>query len=58
MFQGYKTYIIAALIGVVSAIHALGYIDAGMYQTLLGVLTGGGLATLRLAVGHEDVVSQ
>ncbi len=48
--SGKRTYIIATLIGVLSAVHFLGYIDANMYQTLLGILTGGGLAALRAAV--------
>jgi len=47
--QGYRTYIIAALIGLVTVGHQLGYIDSTTYQTLLGVLGAGGLATLRAA---------
>jgi hypothetical protein len=46
---GYKTYIIATLIGVLSAAHFLGYIDTETFQTLFALLTGGGLAALRAA---------
>ena len=49
VLQGYRTYIIAALIGLVTVGHQLGYIDSTTYQTLLGVLGAGGLATLRAA---------
>ena len=47
--QGYRTYIIAAMIGLVTVGHHLGYIDSITYQTLLGVLGAGGLVTLRAA---------
>lgn len=47
--QGYRTYIIAGLIGVATVLHQLGYIDSQTYQTVLGVLGAGGLATLRAA---------
>jgi len=47
--QGYRTYIIAGLIGLVTVGYQLGYIDSTTYQTLLGVLGAGGLATLRAA---------
>lgn len=49
VLQGYRTYIIAALIGLATALHQLGYVDSTTYQTLLGVLGAGGLATLRAA---------
>ena len=48
--QGYRTYIIAGLIGLVTAGYHLGYIDSITYQTLLGVLGAGGLATLRAGI--------
>jgi len=48
--QGYRTYIIAALIGLITVGHQLGYIDSITYQTLLGVLGAGGLATLRAGI--------
>ncbi len=48
--KGYRTYIIAALIGILSAAHFLGYVDQGTFETFTVLLTGGGLATLRSAV--------
>ena len=48
--KGYKTYIIAALAAAATGLHYLGYIDAGTYQTVIGFLGAGGLATLRAAV--------
>lgn len=46
MFQGNKTYIIAACIAIVAAAHYLGYVDDTLYGTLVGLLTGGGIASL------------
>lgn len=53
MLQGYKTYICAALIGLSAAVHFLGYIDDATYQTLVGILAGGGLAALRSGVTNS-----
>jgi uncharacterized membrane protein len=47
--KGKKTYIIALLIGLLSAAKALGYVDEGTFQTVMALLTGGGLAALRHA---------
>lgn len=48
--KGKKTYIVALLVAVATAAHQLGYIDAAMYTTALGLLGAGGLATLRAGV--------
>ena len=48
--SGYKTYAIAALIGVVTVAHQLGYIDDNLRDTILGFLGAGGLATLRAGI--------
>jgi hypothetical protein len=48
--QGKKTYIIAALIGLLAAANSLGYVDQQTFETLTVLLTGGGLATLRAGV--------
>lgn len=48
--KGKKTYIIAGLIGVVTVAAALGYIGDETKITLIGLLGGGGLATLRAGV--------
>lgn len=50
MLSGYRTYIIAGLIGVATVLHQLGYMDSQTYQTVLGALGAGGLFTLRAAV--------
>lgn len=47
MSSGYNTYIVAALIGIVSTLHALGYITDEAFTTILGLLNGGGLLFLR-----------
>lgn len=46
MLSGKKTYIVAVLAGLVTVAHSLGYIDDSMWQLLLGLLNGAGLATL------------
>jgi len=51
-FAGYKTYIIAALVGVATVMHQLGYVDADTYTTILGFLGAGGLAALRIGVSN------
>ncbi len=48
--SGKRTYIIAALIGVATAAHALNLINSEMWITLMGLLNGGGLAALRSGV--------
>lgn len=48
--SGYRTYIIATLVGLLAAAKFLGYVDEQTFQALFALLTGGGLATLRMAV--------
>lgn len=45
--KGIKTYLVAAAVGVLAVLQHLGYVDASMYATLLGLLGAGGLAALR-----------
>lgn len=47
--EGKKTYICAGLIGLLSAAKFLGWIDEQAYMVAFGLLTGGGLASLRAA---------
>lgn len=47
MLKGYKTYIMAGIMGVTTAVHHLGYIDGAMYSSILGLTGAGGLAALR-----------
>ena len=44
--QGYKSYIIAILIGIMAALKYLGTIDEQTFITLFALLTGGGVASL------------
>lgn len=48
--EGKKTYICAFLIGIVVVAAQLGYIDANMRDTLLGILGAGGLVAMRSAM--------
>lgn len=48
--NGYKTYIIAAIIGILAAAHYLGYLTGPAYDALLGIFSAGGLAALRAGV--------
>lgn len=54
MLQGKKTYILAILIGVMSAAKALGWINESIFQTLMGILGASGLATLRSSIVGID----
>lgn len=48
--KGYRTYIIAVLVGILTAVYQLNYIDLDTYQTALGWLGAAGLAALRAGV--------
>lgn len=50
---GYRSYLIAALMAAASAALGLGYIDRVVYETIMGILLGGGVASLRAAVTNE-----
>lgn len=50
--QGKKTYLIAVAIGAATVAHTLGYVDDGLYQTLLAFLGAGGAATLAAKVNR------
>jgi hypothetical protein len=53
VLSGYRTYLIAACLVIVSGLHAEGYITDTTYHALQGLLLGGGLASLRAAVGKS-----
>ena len=48
--KGWKTYAVAAAMGVATILKALGYIDEATYITIMGFLNGTGMATLRAGV--------
>jgi hypothetical protein len=50
MLAGKKTYIVGFLIAVVTFVHQMGWIEPGVYQTIMGLLGAGGLAALRAGV--------
>lgn len=50
MLAGKKTYIIAAVVAVLTVAVHLGYIGQDLANTLYGLLGAGGLATLRAGV--------
>lgn len=54
MMQGYKTYVVAAMIAAASVGKYLGYIDEVTYHTLLGLLGAGGAATLAAKINRKD----
>lgn len=51
--KGYKTYIIAILMIILSGVKAQGYIDDQTYQIILTLLSGLGLAALRAGVKNS-----
>jgi len=54
MLEGYKTYIIAAIVAVLAGLHAMGYIDEATYQTLLALLAAGGAATVSQKINRIE----
>ena len=50
MLDGYKTYIAAAVIGLLTALNYLGILDDENYKTLVGLVGSLGLAALRAGV--------
>ncbi len=52
--SGYRTYIIAVLIGGVAVAQYLGFISHEIAAMLYGLLGGGGLATTRTAIAKVE----
>ena len=55
--SGKKTYIVAGLVGVAALVHAIGLIDNPTYLTLLGLLNGAGLSSLRDGVAKSGPIT-
>lgn len=51
--QGYRTYIVAALMAVASAVFGMGYITRDAYETMMGILMSGGFMAMRAGMAHE-----
>lgn len=59
--NGWKTYVCAAALIGLSVAHSLGYISNNLYDILLPILGGGGLAALRSAVtksGPQSILEE
>ncbi len=53
ILTGRKTYILAALGGVVTVAHLLGWIDGELYMAVMGLLGFGTVAALRAGVAKS-----
>ena len=53
--SGWKTYVCAAIIGIAAAAKALGWIDSGIYEMIVGFAGSLGLAALRAGVAKSGV---
>ena len=56
--EGYKTYIIAFLIGSVTVAYHSGYIDEGTWQLILGILNAGGISTLAQKMNRTEAKTE
>lgn len=52
MLKGYKTYIIAVLMGALTVLKLLGYIDEATYDTLLKLLGVGAIGTVAAKINR------
>ncbi len=50
---GYKTYGVAAAMVILAGLHSQGYLNDSTYQSIQGLLTGGGLAFLRMGIAKS-----
>ena len=48
--SGYRTYIAAAILAILTGLKAAGVIDAALFETLMALAAAFGLASLRAAV--------
>lgn len=54
MLAGYKTYIVAVLLGLVTALHSMGKIDDSLFQMLLGLLNAGAISTVAAKINRMN----
>ena len=52
MLKGYKTYIIASLMALLTTANMMGFISTEQFGAIMALLGSFGLATLRQAVGE------
>jgi len=53
MFSGYKTYIVAVLMGALTTANLAGWIDPATYEAIMALLAAVGLGTLRAGVAKS-----
>lgn len=53
MLKGYRTYLFAGLLAIATAAHYLGFINNDIFQAIIGITAGGGLASLRNALSDQ-----
>lgn len=54
MFEGKRTYILAACAGLVTTAYALNWISQGTWQVLMSLFVSGGMATLKAGQVNES----
>jgi len=50
MLSGYKTYIVAVLMGALTTANLAGWIDPATYEAIMALLAAVGLGTLRAGI--------
>ncbi len=53
--SGKKSYIIAIAMGAATTLHVLGILNDTAFQTTMGILAGGGVASLKSAITKTQV---
>jgi hypothetical protein len=56
--QGYKTYIVAGLIGLTAVANHFKWIDDDTFKTIIGLLAGTGLATISAKMNRTETKSE
>ena len=51
--QGYRTYVIGIIGGVVGIAHLAGYLNDTLFQAIMGLLGSGAIMTMRAAVANK-----
>ena len=55
MLDGKKTYLVGAILALMSILYGIEVIGLESFITIAGVLLGGGLITTRIAVKNEKI---
>ncbi len=54
MLQGKKSYLVALALFALGGLHAMGFIPDDVYQGIVGILGGLGIATIRNSINTVD----